>query len=142
MKERLLIVFFLFLMLGFGLFWYSSVSTQTSDLKTPPASSGPASVSVAVPSASGSAALQGPVTPLIFDRTRDTGKVFFSHPIHTNAGNTCATCHEGPLPLFPQNRSPKVYLMSDMYEGKTCGTCHNAKRAFSSMECTRCHSKQ
>jgi c(7)-type cytochrome triheme protein len=32
--------------------------------------------------------------------------------------------------------------MADMYQGKSCGACHDGKKAFPSMACAQCHKNQ
>jgi c(7)-type cytochrome triheme protein len=71
--------------------------------------------------------------------TKDAGTVIFSHSRHLATKSargtpafSCAVCHEG-------NKTKKRYTMDDMYNGKSCGSCHNGKRAFDAHECSKCH---
>lgn len=63
------------------------------------------------------------------------GEVVFSHDFHSKTF-PCSDCH---TKLFPMKRGIKKLLMDDMYAGKSCGACHNGKRAFPSMDCANCH---
>jgi len=71
--------------------------------------------------------------------TEGAGKVVFSHKVHLKKKTekspnvSCKSCHETP-------RSAKVTAtMKDMEQGKSCGKCHNGKKAFSVSKCTACH---
>jgi len=68
--------------------------------------------------------------------TNNAGKVVFSHQKHMaqkGIGNNCKSCHN-------VNMKKNVrYTMKQMEQGKSCGECHNGKRAFAVSECTRCH---
>jgi c(7)-type cytochrome triheme protein len=73
-------------------------------------------------------------------KTKDAGKVVFSHKSHlekktrTTANLSCKTCHEsGKL------GTTRHYTMAEMEKGKSCGACHNGKKAFPLAKCTRCH---
>lgn len=67
-------------------------------------------------------------------QTKDVGKVEFSHSVH---GANCGTCHPK---LFEKKRSATPVSMKAMEEGKSCGACHNGKKAFSvTANCTKCH---
>lgn len=63
------------------------------------------------------------------------GRVAFSHEFHT-AMFGCSDCHTA---VFPMKKGLSKMKMDAMYQGKSCGSCHNGKKAFSSMECARCH---
>lgn len=79
-----------------------------------------------------------PSAKIVFTNVGDAGQVEFTHFGHGNAA--CADCHEGVAPLFPQSRTQEGYKMADMYAGKTCGACHDGKKAFAAMgDCTKCH---
>jgi c(7)-type cytochrome triheme protein len=60
--------------------------------------------------------------------------VRFLHDGHESY--SCATCHPE---LFAMKKGGTKMTMMDMYQGKSCGACHDGKKAFSSMECARCH---
>lgn len=60
----------------------------------------------------------------------------FSHSFHLQAYK-CADCH---TKLFPYRAITGKATMEDMSKGKSCGTCHNGKDAFSSTgDCEKCH---
>lgn len=63
------------------------------------------------------------------------GKVSFNHGFHSKRFQ-CSECHPN---VFPMKKGLKKIKMDDMYAGKSCGICHNGKRAFASMECALCH---
>jgi len=72
--------------------------------------------------------------------TADAGKVIFSHNIHmqqlnkNKKGNfSCKSCHN------QQMQKNAHYSMADMAKGKSCGMCHNGKKAFALEQCTKCH---
>jgi len=70
--------------------------------------------------------------------TKNAGKVVFSHGNHLNKKgltNNCQACHDALFDL----KKKKHYSMADMGKGKSCGACHDGKRAFSLGECVRCH---
>ena len=70
--------------------------------------------------------------------TRNAGKVVFSHGNHLNKkGNAknCRACHDEIYDL----KNKKQYSMLDMSKGKSCGACHDGKKAFTLKECIRCH---
>jgi c(7)-type cytochrome triheme protein len=68
------------------------------------------------------------------------GKVTFSHDSHVkSAGFACQECHDKPYLSVSQHRKVS---MKEMEKGKSCGTCHNGKKAFSVKEnCQNCHKK-
>lgn len=60
----------------------------------------------------------------------------FSHSFHTQA-YSCKECH---TKIFPYKTVVGKATMDDMAKGKSCGTCHNGKKAFaSSGDCEKCH---
>jgi c(7)-type cytochrome triheme protein len=62
--------------------------------------------------------------------------VTFSHSFHLQAYK-CADCHTR---VFPFRTVTGTATMADMGKGKSCGTCHNGKDAFSSAgDCATCH---
>ncbi len=71
--------------------------------------------------------------------TKDAGKVIFSHKSHlqkktrTTANFSCKSCHEAG------KVKERHYTMADMEKGKSCGACHNGKKAFALSRCTQCH---
>lgn len=74
---------------------------------------------------------------------KEGGKILFSHENHFKVlfpnvepgGDDCGACHG--TALRPDDRRP--YTMADMYKGRSCGACHNGKRAFVLNSCGRCH---
>lgn len=65
----------------------------------------------------------------------EMGKVTFNHRSHSQAFR-CDTCHPR---LFLMKKGFRKMKMTEMYEGRACGLCHNSEKAFSFMECMRCH---
>jgi c(7)-type cytochrome triheme protein len=66
------------------------------------------------------------------------GKVVFNHNRHfeqEGIKNNCKTCHNVIFNLRKESR----YTMADMEKGKSCGACHNGKRAFGLKDCIQCH---
>jgi c(7)-type cytochrome triheme protein len=69
---------------------------------------------------------------------KTTGKVVFDGKAHADTGAKCADCHSKPK-LFEMKKAP--LKMDDMKAGKSCGTCHDGKKAFGVSECAKCHKK-
>jgi c(7)-type cytochrome triheme protein len=71
------------------------------------------------------------------------GPVTFSHESHVLMQETpnCAACHaQGGFSILQTEPSQKQpLLMEPMYEGESCGKCHNGEDAFSSEDCQSCH---
>jgi c(7)-type cytochrome triheme protein len=70
--------------------------------------------------------------------TKSAGKVVFNHANHLNKKgltNNCRACHDSIFDL----KKKKHYSMADMEKGKSCGACHDGKKAFSSEKCVHCH---
>lgn len=69
-------------------------------------------------------------------RTKEVGNIVFSHKDHLqqkSVKNNCKACHkEGSNKLGR-------FTMAEMEKGKSCGLCHNAKRAFGLANCEKCH---
>ncbi len=66
------------------------------------------------------------------------GKVVFNHNQHfrqEGIKSNCKACHNAIFNL----RSKARFSMADMEKGKSCGACHNGKRAFGLQDCTQCH---
>ena len=65
------------------------------------------------------------------------GTVQFSHAVHIDStGGACKGCHNGVV----ITGKGKVVTMAEMEKGRTCGSCHNGKRAFAvTANCDRCH---
>lgn len=69
---------------------------------------------------------------------RVTGKVVFDGKTHADQGSICSDCHSKPK-LFEMKKVPLA--MDEMKAGKSCGACHDGKKAFPVTECTKCHKK-
>jgi c(7)-type cytochrome triheme protein len=69
---------------------------------------------------------------------KTNGKVIFDGKAHADAGSKCADCHSKPK-LFEMKKVP--LKMDDMKAGKSCGACHDGKKAFGVSECAKCHKK-
>jgi c(7)-type cytochrome triheme protein len=70
--------------------------------------------------------------------TKNVGTVVFSHADHINKkamSKNCRACHDALFDL----KKKKSFSMADMKRGKSCGACHEGKKAFSLQECARCH---
>jgi c(7)-type cytochrome triheme protein len=63
------------------------------------------------------------------------GRVPFNHEFHSMAFS-CGDCHTG---LFLMKKGSTRMRMTDMYNGKSCGSCHNGRLAFPSTDCMKCH---
>ena len=56
--------------------------------------------------------------------------------VHKSHGSSaCDTSH--PELLTMKKGATKV-TMTDMYQGRSCGTCHDGSKAFRAMECAKC----
>lgn len=68
------------------------------------------------------------------------GDVVFSHDAHVaGVGQKCRECHPN---LYTNPGQHKAVTMKAMQKGKSCGTCHNGKKAFSVKgDCAKCHKK-
>lgn len=68
------------------------------------------------------------------------GDVIFSHDTHVDGMNlACADCHDK---LYLSKGQHKTVTMKQMQKGKSCGACHNGKKAFSvKSDCGKCHKK-
>jgi c(7)-type cytochrome triheme protein len=77
-----------------------------------------------------------PSAPLTYT-IKNTGPVNFSHTSH--ATFACDQCHPK---LFSMKKGGSKMSMADMYQGKSCGACHDGKKAFPSMACAQCHKNQ
>lgn len=68
------------------------------------------------------------------------GDTVFSHEVHVEgAGMKCQDCH---AKLYTNTKQHKAVTMKAMEQGKSCGACHNGKKAFSVKEnCENCHKK-
>ena len=68
------------------------------------------------------------------------GDVLFSHALHVDsAGLDCKECH---TKLYLDTRKHKHVSMKELQKGKSCGACHDGKKAFSVKgDCAKCHKK-
>ncbi len=88
---------------------------------------------VALPSALYAVGMEGFVDE-VFLQTETVGKVRFSHSFH---GTGCGECHPK---IFKKMNNSNHVDMKAMEKGKSCGACHNGKKAFTVAEnCTKCH---
>jgi c(7)-type cytochrome triheme protein len=69
-------------------------------------------------------------------KIKNGGEVTFSHNKHlAKVNNDCHVCH----PKIITGRDGRV-TMAQMQDGKTCGACHNGKKAFTVVgNCNTCH---
>ena len=66
------------------------------------------------------------------------GKVVFDGKVHADKGAKCPDCHPKTWPM----KKGAAMKTADMNAAKTCGTCHNGKKAFKTSDeadCTKCH---
>lgn len=85
----------------------------------------------------GSAAFAVTVRDVVFD-TGNAGRVVFNHGRHLaqkGMVNNCRACHDALFDL----KKKKHYSMADMEKGKSCGVCHDGRKAFALSGCARCH---
>lgn len=68
-------------------------------------------------------------------KVKETGPVLFNHNVHLAKNPQCSVCHNS---LFKTGSNPRV-SMAAMEKGKSCGACHNGKKAFALSACTKCH---
>lgn len=68
-------------------------------------------------------------------KVEGVGNVIFSHKFHTTAFS-CDSCHPK---LFDMKKTQGKMKMDDMYQGKTCGSCHNGNIATGLTDCGKCH---
>lgn len=68
------------------------------------------------------------------------GDVMFSHDTHVDGLKlACIECHDK---LYLSKGQHKTVTMKQMQKGKSCGLCHNGKKAFSVKgDCAKCHKK-
>ena len=66
----------------------------------------------------------------------DFGTIVFKHSKHLSM-YTCTDCHND---LFKTDKTNPHVTMSQMQQGKSCGSCHDGKSAFSVKgDCVKCH---
>ena len=69
-------------------------------------------------------------------QTKDVGKVTFDHRKH---GTNCSQCHPK---LFQKNLNNPHVTMAAMEKHRSCGFCHDGRKAFSVKSkagCVKCH---
>jgi len=68
------------------------------------------------------------------------GDVVFSHEAHVDGMQlACTECHDK---LYLSGKQHVTVSMKQMQKGKSCGACHNGKKAFSVKgACAKCHKK-
>jgi len=65
------------------------------------------------------------------------GNVEFSHGVHMVYADNCEVCHPEP---WAMGKSPHGTIqMAPMYQGESCGACHDGEAAFDATDCGRCH---
>lgn len=74
-------------------------------------------------------------TKEIVYQVKATGATHFSHKKHLSTTPTCAGCHPSLFAAGPNRR----VTMAEMEKGKSCGACHNGRKAFSVNRCVNCH---
>lgn len=83
----------------------------------------------------------GPVEgpgPVTFAAGGDSpGPVTFRHATHLQAQQTCAACHPRP---FATRAGETVLVKDAMFEGATCGACHDGRTAFGVDDVEHCES--
>lgn len=74
----------------------------------------------------------------ILFKVKNMGDVTFSHDLHVASfGMKCTNCHDA---TFTTKEKHKHVTMADMENGKSCGTCHDGKKAFDvKSNCNKCH---
>jgi c(7)-type cytochrome triheme protein len=80
-----------------------------------------------------------------FEQHKDSpGVVTFSHAIHVEGkGLKCNACHTKVFKM-KQGKSGDI-TMAAIREGQFCGTCHDGKQAFATIDkadCAKCHAKK
>jgi c(7)-type cytochrome triheme protein len=78
--------------------------------------------------------MPAPKTDLVY-KVKDFGPVKFSHEFHTKAFE-CKECH---TKLFAMKKTQGKMTMDMINKGKSCGACHDGKKASSASDCGKCH---
>ena len=69
--------------------------------------------------------------------------VLYSHDYHVSKAKLkCAECHPR---LYKRSAQHAVVGMANMQKGKSCGSCHNGKKAFDvsdKKQCATCHNNK
>jgi c(7)-type cytochrome triheme protein len=75
---------------------------------------------------------------VVFEEKK-AGNVTFSHDSHVGMGMKCTDCHDA---LFGAKAQHTHATMNQMRKGRSCGACHNGKKAFDvTATCNNCHRK-
>jgi len=76
----------------------------------------------------------------IIFKPKKAAQVIYSHDFHVGKlGLKCTNCH---YRLYTTVEGHYTATMADMVKGKSCGACHNGKKAFDvNGNCDRCHKK-
>jgi len=85
------------------------------------------------------AARAGPGDVKLAKSAGSPGRVTFRHATHGGAKARCDRCHPK---LFGMKPAGTPLEKAAMFEGKSCGACHNGKTAFGvddGAQCQRCH---
>jgi len=70
-------------------------------------------------------------------KLKNAENVTYSHDFHVGKGLKCADCH---FKLFNTVETHSKVSMSEMQKGRSCGACHDGKRAFDvKANCVKCH---
>jgi c(7)-type cytochrome triheme protein len=71
---------------------------------------------------------------------KNAADVIYSHDFHVGQrGLKCAECHYQIFARMAHNMRDKA-TMAEMQAGRSCGNCHNGRRAFGvDKNCERCH---
>jgi len=78
----------------------------------------------------------GGMVDKIHIETKTVGTVVFSHTVHGSMFR-CDACHPK---LFVKKSNSNHVSMKAMERGKSCGACHDGKKAFGvTGDCTTCH---
>jgi len=113
--------------------FYSDCSRCHTDRKAAAApATAPSTAPAAAPVSPPTAAFRGP-GPLNYT-VEGAGPVQFLHERH--GSYACDTCHPG---LFAMKQGGSKMTMAEMYQGKSCGFCHDGQKAFQVMQCAKCH---
>jgi c(7)-type cytochrome triheme protein len=74
--------------------------------------------------------------PDLYYPNTEAGDVVFSHGVHMIFASACDECH----PEWPTKQSaPGSMPMAPMYDGESCGRCHDGVASFEATDCGRCH---
>jgi c(7)-type cytochrome triheme protein len=145
-QGRVLLALWALLLAGFLFLGFSSQAQRTksgaSHVEAP--SSGISSANRTTPESPGFAAGEEiRIVDIEIPMGADSpGPVRFSHQNHVDPRHpSCGSCHIGDFRLTREAaKNDSSYLMDAMYEGKSCGKCHNGKDAFAvADDCEACH---